>query len=325
MKKTFIFILILFLGFLTSCSKGFEFEDNYDEEEFGYINIEKDSIKIMQLTDMHLAYGFDYLDRKTYKLIDALIIKEEPDLIVVTGDVFMSISGKRLFKKFIKFMDSYEIPWTFTFGNHEDEYHNKEIFVEMLMEAKTEYLYFHYGPILSSDKTHGYSNFKLKIMNNENPVMNLYLLDTKADRTDGVEDSRYPYDYLTLEQVAWFKENLENDLVASLAFMHIPLKQYENYDGEEQNETIWSQGEDTGFFQAILDNSKKTLGIFVGHDHLNSFTFYYEDILLGYGLSSGYNAYGTSAKGARIIKINYFGGYNYDLDTYLVYDYEVLS
>lgn len=323
MKKLVTFILsVIVLLFVSSCSKLEPLEDNYNENEFGYIDIGKDEVKIMQITDLHLTYGFDALDRKTYKLIEALVNQEKPDLIVLTGDLFMSVYGKQILKKFIKFMESLKVPWSYTFGNHEGEYHKMEQIVDIILKTKTEYLYFHYGPKLTNDNTHGYSNYKLKLTNGNYPILNLYLLDTKMNRTDGVISDDYPYDYLTNEQVEWFNNNLATDIVSSLAFMHIPLQQYELYGGKA-NEKVWAQGEDTGFFQTILNNNKKTLGIFVGHDHLNNHSFYLEEILLAYGISSGFNAYGSQeSKGARIITYNYQTNM---LDTYIVYNDEVLQ
>ncbi len=69
----------------------------------------------------------------------------------------------------------------------------------------------------------------------------------------------------------------------------------------------------THLFDTIIETGKKSLGVFVGHDHNNEFSFYKENILLAYGRSSGYNAYGTYEKGARII---IYDGSN--LNTYLV-------
>ena len=323
MKKLIIFINLLLVIFLASCRMQTQLPDNYNDSEFGYLDIKKDNLKIMQLTDLHFTYGFDYLDQKTFRLLNDLIIQQNPNIIVITGDLFMSIFALPILRRFIKFIEDYQIPWTITFGNHEREYHSMEQIVKVLMEAKTNYLYFHYGPKLSDNYSHGYANFKLKITNGSKPIVNLYLLDTKANRTDKIKDKRFPYDYLSLEQVEWYKTELTNDTVGSLAFMHIPLKQFLNYDGDDINETIWAQGRDTGFFDAIITSGKKTKGVFVGHDHLNRFSFYYEDILLAYGFSSGYNAYGSVNKGARIIELTYLAPFDYEIETYLVSDVEV--
>ena len=89
--------------------------------------------------------------------------------------------------------------------------------------------------------------------------------------------------------------------------MHMPLRQFLEYKGDNRGEPSWPQAIDTGLYDAIMDpeiGNKSTLGLFVGHDHLNSFEFRLQKdgVLLAYGLTSGYNAYGTHDKGARIIK-----------------------
>lgn len=314
MKRIIILLLIIVLFFsLTACNHNIILIDDYDDESIDIININKNEVKIMQLTDVHLTYGNDYLDKKTYKLINNLITNENPDVIVITGDLFMSIIAPRLLKDFIKFIEKYKTPWTLTFGNHEGEYHKMERIVDILMNAKTNYLYFHYGPKLSNDNSHGYSNFKIRIYNDDSPFLNLYMLDSKDKRKDGIKDDRFPYDYLSDNQVSWYKEEVLNDTVNSLIFIHMPLMEYLEYEGDDIREKRWPQGKNTHLFDTIIETGKKSLGVFVGHDHNNEFSFYKEDILLAYGRSSGYNAYGTYEKGARII---IYDGSN--LNTYLV-------
>lgn len=320
MKRILIITTIIITSILLiSCSKNLEFEE-YNNDTFGYIDIKKDEVKLLQITDLHLTYGFDYLDRKTFNLIDSLVEKEKPDIIVVTGDIMMSIISQKVLKKFIKQMDKYNIPWTFVFGNHEADYQKIEKSLNTILKTKTKNLYFHKGPTLSNNNTHGNSNFILKITNNNKPILNLYLLDSKANRTDGVKDDRFPYDYVSNEQVSWYRENVQKDIVESLLFVHIPLIEYLEYDGNDLGELIWPQGKNTGLFQTILDTNAKTRGVFVGHDHLNNTMFYYEGILLAYGNTTGYNAYGINPKGARTIIYNYN---TKELNTYLVLDSEV--
>jgi predicted MPP superfamily phosphohydrolase len=306
-----IFLTTLFYLTVFSFDKQ-ELADDFSNSSIQDVTINKDNLKILQLTDLHLTYGFDYLDRKTYKLIDTIIKQEKPDLIVFTGDLVMSIYAKFLIKDFIKKIDKYNIPFTFTFGNHEMEYHTMEQIVNSIKRVKTKNLIFHQGEKLSDDNTHGYSNFKIKI-NLTNRSFYIYMLDTKANRKDNViSDNKY--DYLSLEQVDWFYRQAKLDDGKNLVFMHIPLVEYLDYEGIP-NETIWTQGKNTGLFSKLVEVGK-TLGVFVGHDHTNEFEFYKDNIMLAYGRNSGYNAYGTNKKGGRIIMIN-----NLDnISTYLVGD-----
>ncbi len=324
MKKVVLITISSITIFLLAACKKIEASiEPYDDDLFGFIDLEKDNIKIMQITDLHLTYGFDYLDRKTYKLLDKLVKAELPDLIVITGDIFMSVFAKPILKKFIAHMEKYNIPWTFTFGNHEREYHSIKSIAKYILSFNTTNLVFHPGPELTSDNTHGFSNFKLKLTNQGKPILNLYLLDTKAVRQDGVSSSYFSYDYLSEQQVLWYSENIALDSVYSLAFMHIPLMQFMEYVGDYRGEKTCPQSVDTGFFQAILDNNKKTIGVFVGHDHLNYFAFEKEGVLLAQGVATGYNSYGTMAKGARMITFNYINETEYEFNTYTIFDNEV--
>ena len=60
--------------------------------------------------------------------------------------------------------------------------------------------------------------------------------------------------------------------------------------------------------------------MFLLGNHLNNIEFYYEGILLAYGNTTGYNAYGLNPRGARTIIYNYN---TKELNTYLVLDSEV--
>lgn len=313
------FLILLNTILLISCNQDVNNQIPINDDEFN-INIKNDNVKILQLTDLHLTYGFDHLDRKTFKLIDQLVLSEQPDVILVTGDIFMSIIGKSIIKKFIKHMDKYNIPWTFIFGNHEADFLEIEDVLKVIQKIHTNNLYFTKGPKLSDDNTHGNSNFKIKLFNNEIEILNLYLLDSKANRTDGLVDKDFPYDYVSDEQVKWYQDKVSLDIAESLLFVHIPLMEYLEYDGV-LGEKIWPQGKDTNLFETIKNNNK-TLGVFVGHDHLNNFSFIHEGITLAYGNTTGYNAYGNNLKGGRIIEYNYL---TKKLNTYVVLESEVMK
>lgn len=320
MRKMLAFLLLGLFGFtLFGCKSKDLIKDDYDSVNFGKINIKKDNVKILQLTDLHLTYGYDALDRKTFAMIEKLVAYESPDVIVITGDMFMTVLTKKLFKPFIKFMDKFNIPWTFVFGNHDSEVYPVNDLLNIIYKTKTKNLFFHHGPKLSDDNTHGASNFKLRIVNDDKELLNLYLLDSKKLRTDGINnDPDLIYDYLSEEQVKWYEDEVKNDSVESLMFVHIPLLEFLEYTGE-LGEKIWTQGKNTGIFDKITTYNK-TKGVFVGHDHLNNFAFYKDGVLLAYGNNSGYNAYGVNDKGARVITYNYE---TKELATYIILDKEV--
>lgn len=321
MRKVLI-TLLLFVSLFTLASCKKDDKPLEGDAKGNIINVSSsDEIKIMQLTDLHYTYGFDGLDRKTDKLLKRLVDKENPDVIVVTGDIVMTLIAKRLIKNFVKTMDSFQIPWTIAFGNHEREFHSIESIVNLLVSLRSDYLYFDLGMDGFDYNKDGASNFKLKLYNDNNHLINLYILDSKANHNDkDLKDN--PYDYFSNKQVTWFNDELSSDNVLSLAFFHMPNVEFLEYDGE-LGEKMWPQAKDTGFFDAIRNNDYKVKGIFVGHDHLNSFQFMYEGVLHAYGMSSGYNAYGKGSKGARIITITNITNNSFDLDSYVVLDKDV--
>lgn len=310
MRKIAVFILILStLLLLVSCQKE---EITYSDNQPLTLTIKGDSLKILQITDLHLTYGIDYHDRKTFELIKHLNNADDFDLIVITGDLTMSPQAPILFSMLVDFMESLETPWTFVFGNHENDYHTYVDFLKRIKE--TTYLLFKVGPKLSEG---GVGNFKIDVYQESNLFYHLYFLDTKSKRDDYTEDEG-AYDYLSDAQVSWYEAFVEQDEKESIVFMHIPLRQFieaQDIVGTFNEKMVYAQGKDTGFFDAMVTHGKSK-AVFVGHDHLNDFYFMHTGIMLAYGRATGFNGYGTLEKGGRVIEISSTD----DISTY-VYTY----
>ncbi len=302
MKK----IILIFLVFMSviSLSGCASYEISYTDNDPFQIELQHDGLKILQVTDLHLSYGIDSYDHKTMNLIKDLADADDYDLIVITGDLTMSPAAPRLFTQFIKFMETIEIPWTFVFGNHETDFNTYEEILAKV-DVPTEYMYFKVGPELADG---GYGNFKIEFTKNSLPFYNAYFLDSKAERAVYTEEEG-EYDYLSTAQVAWYDDSVSQDTVESVAFMHIPLRQYMNpttYIGIFNEDKVYPQGVDTGFYDAMVDNGL-TKGVFVGHDHKNDFYLTKDNIILAYGRATGFNAYGNLELGGRQIAISSTG------------------
>jgi predicted MPP superfamily phosphohydrolase len=267
------------------------------------LSLTDNQLRIMQITDLHLTYGIDYHDRHTLRLIDEMAAFSDPDLIVITGDIAMSPMGPSLFKLLYNRLEKLGIPWTFVFGNHETDFKDYERYLAKIGDAK--HLLFKVGPEMTDG---GYGNFIIETTYAGSPFYNLYLMDSRTENENTISG----YDYMSLQQVAWYRNHAAVDQVAgtdSLAFMHMPLIQYEDYvdytlvDGAMEEGIICYQGVDTSFFDSMVDFGV-TKGVFVGHDHNNNFSFYDEGILLAYGQTTGFNGYGFLERGARIIDID---------------------
>ncbi len=299
MKKLTIFILFALFVFMTACSSNTDTIAYTDDVAFE-IEMKGTELNILQLTDIHLTYGIDAFDRKTYDLIESLVKSDDFDLVVITGDMAMSISGPALFKKLVDVMESLETPWTFVFGNHETDYNDYQEYLSLITE--TTYLYFKVGPELENG---GVGNFRIIFNQDSVPFYTLYFLDSHAER--GVYTAEEgEYDYIHESQVEWVQEHLSEDITNSVMFFHIPLRQMmnpETYNGIFNEDKVYAQGVDTGLF-SVLSEAGKTVGVFVGHDHLNNFDVTIDGIMLAYGQVTGYNAYGDLPRGGRVIQID---------------------
>ena len=308
MKKSVILIVLLLSVFnLAACrQQTIQFTDDHPM----IIHMKNDELKILQITDLHLTYGIDYGDQKTFSLIRKLVAYDDYDLIVITGDLTMSPQGPQLFSKLIRLMESFQIPWTFVFGNHETDFNTYQDYLKRIKH--TEYLYFKVGPSIVDG---GVGNFKITFMRENVPFYHAYFLDSKAERNPDTYNQS-TYDYINSYQVQWYENHVAHDTVDSIVFMHIPLIQYdvtEGYVGIYQEKQVYHQGKDEGFFDALVFHGKSK-AVFVGHDHLNDFYVIIEGILLAYGRITGFNGYGHLERGGRHIHISNTG----ELSTFIV-------
>lgn len=315
MKKISILILGLFMIFaLIGCHN--DHEILWTNNDSISLKVSNDTIKILQLTDFHLAFGMSNRDRKTFDLIDNLAKSDTYDLIVITGDMVMTPQAPSVFRKLVKHMESLEMPWTFVFGNHENDFND---YSELLAQLKgTKHLLFKTGPQMLDG---GIGNFKIDFIYQNNVIYHAYFLDSKSERAVYTPEEG-EYDYLSESQVSWYEDFVSHDLVESIIFMHIPLRQFIDpidYNGKFLEKQVYAQGVDTGFFDAMVTYDKSK-AVFVGHDHLNDFSFIKDNILLAYGRNSGYSAYGNLERGGRHIMIK-----DNIITTYVILDSEVES
>lgn len=274
------------------------------------MEFKNNTFKIVQFTDTHfgnLPHHED--DIRTFNLIDNILTKEKPDLIVHTGDIMWSDGVKdsdKVFQIVMKYFDKYDIPLAITFGNHDSE---EGITRSELREIYDNIITNKPGKIDSfiiDDK----ENYVIPISENGDDLLYLYFIDSGADDRLGFGT----YEWVLPEQVEWFRKTSakykKNDgIKRNIIFQHIPVPEYwqskENILSgvqEETNEEISAPKINTGLFANMLLNGE-TWGMIVGHDHENNFDSTLHGIHLAYANSSGYQAYGDVPKGATVIEI----------------------
>lgn len=243
-------------------------------------------IKILQLSDVQVSNIF-FL-KQPFAMVEYLIEKTQPDLIVLTGDNLGDDCPLPVFYKFVSFMDSFEIPWAPVLGNH--DYTTD---VMPALQAKeyedAEYCLFQTGEVSES-----YGNYAYTIEWKGKAAHALIFMDSGEEG-------------FTKEHVDWYEKTvraLTNDngkkTLPSWAFFHIPtketalayeacLQEKEVYDGEV-NEDVGYQKKDDGFFEKVKQ-WKSTTAFIYGHDHINSLITQYQGVALCYALKSTVTSY----------------------------------
>lgn len=343
-----ISILVAVIGsYFIICYSGCSYIDNYverleitpigsDLSNFTY-DIDKDCIvikktndepfKILQLTDTHIGGGV-FTKNNDAKSIDSMyktIKQANPDMIIITGDLIyaftlQSVNADNIStaKAVAKFMERLQIPWTITFGNHDNErtsVANREELAEYFSCNELKYCMFY-----KNSKNYELSGYGNNIICVEHPggTLNqiLYLFD--SHKTIGIGN----YDKIHDDQAVWYEDSLKSisakygysvTLPKSMAFFHIPMEEYktawELYEsGSSEVQYLYGVCDDKILsYETTKKNTKgilfdtivklgSTQATFCGHDHKNNFAVVYKGIQLTFGASTVYNGIGGISK-----------------------------
>lgn len=272
--------------------------------------------RILQLTDIHIGGGF--LSRKKDRLaldaVEKTVRASHADMVIVTGDMvyplFMytgTCNNLKASKMFGSLMDSLGVPWTFTFGNHDEEciaLYKKERLADYYMTLKS--CLFEKGEAGIS----GVGNHAMRLERADGtPIMMLMMLDSNMYTGKTFFSG---FDTIHDDQIDWYekvvKENsAEGEVIPSLAFFHIPPKEFKEgwekcYRGEKEAEYCLGfvgekdnyfgyPKEKEGNFVQRMEKLGSCKGFFVGHDHLNTLSIKYRGMRMTYGMSIDYLAY----------------------------------
>ncbi len=226
------------------------------DEALGYWTFTKEAdrdFKVMQLTDVHIGGGgfSGSKDAWAMNAVATMIRKEQPDLVVVTGDIaypvpFQSGTFNNLnaTKVFANLMESLGVYWTFAFGNHDTEYYSiysRVDICEYYEEECFEYCLFRSGYCDKKDKisddSRGFGNDMIVIKNPQGsaqPINQAIVTIDSHSYTDGdYFGMAWKYDNIHQTQVDWYTSEMDKLKeanggveVKNLAFFHIPLAEY---------------------------------------------------------------------------------------------------
>ena len=249
----------------------------------------KTNYRILQLSDTHI--GDKDNTQLHYDFIDLTIKDANPDLIVITGDVF-TYASRSTAREFMNFLDSHEVNWTLVLGNHDEQCYFS---VDWLTGELNNYGSYCVFKDIQDDKVQGNSNFAINLMKDNKVFEQLILMDSNRY----YYGSYFGYDYFKQDQIDWYKDLVDyttkqnGGVVDSLMFYHIPLPEVRDcWEGVKKDPSLNKNGGvlgeepcnpdyNSGFFDVIVEKGS-TKGMYFGHDHLNSFVAPYKGIDFGY-------------------------------------------
>lgn len=131
-------------------------EDSYDPDDeklYHTIDVQRnEEFNVLFLSDIHYRNGgwygqwsINHQNTKTDKDLKMLKEEADPDLIIVTGDLETGTLNDKNYEHFTELMDSFRVPWTVVFGNHDAE-HRADKAALMNILQKSEMSVFRQGP-----------------------------------------------------------------------------------------------------------------------------------------------------------------------------------
>ncbi|TPV95953.1 MAG: hypothetical protein B7733_07295 [Myxococcales bacterium FL481] len=309
--------------------------------------------KVMQVTDTqddHCA------DSRTVELIAKAIEREQPDLVVFSGDI---ITGgdttadevRTAINNVVQPVEDAGVPFMIAFGNHDED--SSEL--TGVYEPDQLEIYRSYSCNINAPDREGRvtgTGEMVKVVRSSRgrkPAFAVWALDSGRYAPPEVngqsinqETVKYDnhWDWIREDQVRWYKKTSKKleykarKKVPGLMFFHIPLPEHEymwdidlgwtypngepTYTGAqpgkhkvegERHECVCTGPFNSGIFSAMVERGD-IKGVFVGHDHINSYHGDFYGVLLGYGASAGFGTYGLSGderhrlRGVRVFEIN---------------------
>lgn len=304
MKKLYLFALPILGLCLTSCGQSNPALTDYVKSLDLFAH--QDSVKVLQLTDIHWSVGTDFKREDAY--LTALVVKANPDVIMITGDSFL-IANQTTVNHLWSLVDSWKVPWAFTYGNHDEQgtYNPDYVSQVALSHSLDKGGYCIYSEV-GNDNVYGNSNFVINLTAGSKTVWQLYGLDSNSLHFNGLYND---YDVIHQDQIDWYEKEVkaaqsinQGSVVPSLAFFHIPLWQTAYCErlmhqesapgkllfcGGDLRESVYAHASsaisgtrtypgymDSGFFKKA-EQLGSTKGMFYGHDHRDDFYAYYHD------------------------------------------------
>lgn len=282
-------------------------------------------IKILQLTDTqieamnYIRTNQRYLEMRNahfdapeysayeqcYKYIKNSIEQTNPDFIVLTGDnIYGETDDTGLaFQDLIDYIDSFEIPWAATYGNHDNE-SAVGVLAQNKMLINSKYCVFRPGTVT------GNSNYNIALRQNGKIKYMLYMGDTNGTRIiredvgDGILSSNPDLEHVYLGYgIQADAKNLiisNMDALATANGSYVPSLLFIHIQTDSSSSNI-----DSTFMSNA--NNRNLKGVFFGHTHTRNYGYTYSgtSIYCAYGVKTGtYDESSSNSLGGRLITVS---------------------
>jgi hypothetical protein len=323
-------------------ARKYEVSVEYSLDEDGYATIympEGRDLRILLLSDVQLSIGVSAKrNARTLDLVDELLEVEEPDLVVLTGDLTNTWTANNwgYVVRIGDLIERHQILWMPMFGNHDCRYswEYSEGYFQRSKRQVVEGFKERYPLCLMSegDCKDGVGNYFVNIKDEEgNIIYTLCAFDTVR-----YSDQKYS-SQRTDAQVEWYTEHLRaisalqfgegsKELVPSMVFAHLPVMQcYAWYQEAKDTDALFygvamEQNDGDPSWEDPFFETAKALGsttaMFFGHDHKNDASFEVDGVRLTYGQHSSHSDYYRSdeeqsqfgdTRGATLVTITHRG------------------
>lgn len=297
---------------------------------------EDGSFRIMQISDTHYTDQYNVIRPLGITLINTMLDKYNPDLVVFTGDNIKGYFDLATPRTVIEAIDQLvspvanrNIPFAVVFGNHD---------YQSMVPEKQQMVFYNQYPTCLAENGYGYmtrhGNYNLTIKDSAGTkdIFNLWFADSGTkdinDDDAGIKEAQIKWYQKTSDALA---ANNGGNPLPSLWFQHIPVREtlklmtevsaetegakkdsntgkyYVLNEGVEGTlHTIPSYGvKDAGIYDAWVAQGD-VIGAFFGHDHTNDYQGTTEDgILLAATKTAGFWSRNEGENsGVRIIDLN---------------------
>ena len=306
---------------------------------------EKGEFKILVLSDLHLKTGG--IPEVMKSSIKTLIDREEPDLVLMTGDntadksIRNDTMMKTVLNEAVSYIEEKKIPWMHVYGNHDSEGNFTREQQQKVYES------FEYCISKSGDaELTGVGNYVIPLYSSDGKEVKFAIwgLDSGSYMSDADKKNLFPevstfdgyteakYDYIHWDQIEWYLETSKKlqamnggEVLPGIMAFHIPLQETYTawvnrggltYTGEKRD-VVASSAHNSGLFAALCARGD-IKAVINGHDHTNDFMVDYNGIKLCYCSTISVNTYNDEdMHGGRVVVIKESDPSN--IETYMAY------